>query len=105
VEFPTPDRDARREIWQRVASAIWGAGVAASLDAALDGLAEREVTGAQIKNACLSAAFTVRRSGGKPTRKILAHALGRELAKDGQGLSQRALTSLAGTESGAANDA
>jgi adenylate kinase family enzyme len=96
VEFPTPDRAARREIWQRVAAAMWGPRIAASLAGSLDGLAEREVTGAQIKNACLSAAFASRRRGGKPTRTILAHALARELTKDGQGISQRALATLAG---------
>ena len=95
VEFPKPDRAARREIWRRVTAALWGARTASSLSKVLDELAAREMTGAQIKNACLSAAFASRRAGGRPTRSILAHALARELAKDGQGLSERALASLA----------
>jgi SpoVK/Ycf46/Vps4 family AAA+-type ATPase len=97
VEFPKPDRTARRAIWQRVTAGLWNARVATALAPALDELAEHEVTGAQIKNACLSAAFTARRSGRRPTRAILALALARELAKDGQGISARALAKLSGS--------
>jgi adenylate kinase family enzyme len=96
VEFPKPDRAARRAIWERVAAALWSTRVATALGPALDELAEHEVTGAQIKHACLSAAFTARRNGRRPTRHVLALALARELTKDGQGISERALAKLAG---------
>ncbi len=95
VEFPKPDRAARRTIWGRVAEGIWGRETAVLLAPALDALSDPDTTGAQIKNASLSAAFAARRLGGI-TRALLAQALGRELAKDGQGVSERVLAQLAG---------
>jgi adenylate kinase family enzyme len=94
VEFPKPDRTARREIWGRVVAGVWGPNTASTLSAALDALSDHDATGAQIKNACLTAAFAARQQRGKVSRPMLARGLARELAKDGQGLSERALANL-----------
>jgi len=96
VEFPQPDHAARHDIWTRVISAMWGPRRVPPLAAAIDALSAHEASGAQIKNACLSAAFVARRAGSAVTRPMLARAFSRELAKDGSGLSERALAALAG---------
>ncbi|KAF0813711.1 ATP-dependent zinc metalloprotease FtsH [Andreprevotia sp. IGB-42] len=96
VEFSRPDEAARLAIWQRTLTALFGAGQVKTLKAALQRLAAVESTGAQIKSAALSALFAARRAGASPTLALLADALARELAKDGNGLSARELIALVG---------
>jgi hypothetical protein len=48
-----------------------------------------EVTGAEIKNACLGAVFSARRAGEELGRVHLLQALARELTKAGRSLSER----------------
>lgn len=94
VEFPRPDPAARRAIWQRVAAGLFGADALCADD--LDRLARLDATGAQIKNAALSAAFVARRTGAPPDTPLFGRMLARELAKDGAGLSQRDLDAMLG---------
>ena len=92
VEFPRPDQNARRAIWGRVVAALFGIDVLGAND--LDRLSRLEATGAQIKNAALSAVFAARRAGSPPDTRLLGRMLARELAKDGSGLSQRDLDAM-----------
>jgi hypothetical protein len=94
VEFPRPDPAARRAIWQRVVAGLFGADALRADD--IDRLARLDATGAQIKNAALSAAFVARRAGGPPDARLFGRMLARELAKDGAGLSQRDLDAMLG---------
>jgi len=54
-------------------------------------VARIEASGAQIKNAALSAAFTARRRECAVDATLLGAMLARELAKDGAGMSAREL--------------
>ncbi|MFO1302108.1 MAG: ATP-binding protein [Burkholderiales bacterium] len=91
LEFPRPDAAARAEIWRRLVDAIWGKAAMRALACDLPRIAAIDATGAQLKNACLSAAFVARRRGEPIRARVLVEALDRELAKDGQGLSPREL--------------
>jgi len=96
VDFPRPDAPARREIWKHVVRGLFGPERAEHLDADLARVSTLESTGAQIKNAALSALFTTRRQGLEPGAALLGRALARELAKDGAGLSERDLDAVLG---------
>jgi hypothetical protein len=91
VEFKMPDADARLAIWTRAALALFGPLCAESQEA-LRRLARIQASGAQIKNAALSAAFAARRRQRAPDVELLFGALARELAKDGASISARELT-------------
>jgi SpoVK/Ycf46/Vps4 family AAA+-type ATPase len=97
VDFPRPDAPARREIWSRVVGALFGPKQAAELSADLARVSAIESTGAQIKNAALSALFASRRTGAPPDAQLFGRMLARELAKDGAGLSERELETVLGT--------
>lgn len=99
VDFAKPDTEARTEIWRKVLAALFGNEVCQALSDKLVPLAMLEASGAQIKNAALSAAFAARRAGRAPDLTLLAHMLARELAKDGCGLSARELAEFAGERS------
>ena len=92
VDFPMPDAAARAAIWTRTAQALFGAPLEPSLRDAVARVARLEASGAQIKNAALSAAFAARRLRRAPDTALLGEMLGRELAKDGAGMSARELT-------------
>jgi SpoVK/Ycf46/Vps4 family AAA+-type ATPase len=92
VEFPRPDQQARRAIWQRVIAGLVAPHALTACD--LDRLARLDATGAQIKNAALSAVFAARRAGTPPDTRLLGRMLARELGKDGAGLSQRDLDAM-----------
>ena len=92
VEFTRPDAAARAAIWQRVLSAVFPA----ARDIRIDQLATLQATGAQIKQATLSAAFAVRRLRCEPDTLLLAQMLAREMSKDGGGLSARELAAALG---------
>jgi len=91
IEFNRPDVAAREAIWMRVAHALFGESFVATNRAELLRVARIEATGAQIKNAALSAAFSARRTQAVPNAALLGQMLARELAKDGAGLSAREL--------------
>jgi hypothetical protein len=92
VDFQMPDAAARVAIWTRAAQALFGASQP-SLREAVTRVARIEASGAQIKNAALSAAFAARRLKRAPDAALLGEMLGRELAKDGAGMSARELAS------------
>lgn len=94
VDFPRPDVSARLLIWNSTARALFGPEQATLLEGDLKRVATIEASGAQIKNAALSALFSSRRSGRTPDARLLGNALARELAKDGAGLSERDLDDL-----------
>jgi hypothetical protein len=94
VEFPRPDDEARRQIWLRVVTALFGAAEVQRLGDELRRVAAIEATGAQIKNAALSALFSARRSQEPASARLFGDMLARELTKDGGGLSSRELDAL-----------
>jgi ATPase family associated with various cellular activities (AAA) len=76
VEFPFPDADLRRRIWQRsfppeapVGDLDWGA------------LARLEITGGNIRNIALNAAFLAARDDSQIGLEHIVHAARREYAK------------------------
>jgi hypothetical protein len=87
-----PDAGARAAIWTRTAQALFGKPLAPALRDALARVARVPSSGAQIKNAALSAAFAARRLRRAPDAALLGDMLGRELAKDGAGMSARELS-------------
>jgi AAA+ superfamily predicted ATPase len=90
VEFPRPDGGQRRDLWGRLVQALAGADRAAALGRTLDALAtDVELTGAQIKNCVLAAAFAARRDAAPVDTRHLIRGLERELIKDGRALSDR----------------
>ena len=96
VEFARPDENARCAIWHRVAGAVFG--TAAPGAGELARLARLDCTGAQIKNAALSAVFAARRLGVAPDKLLIGRMLARELAKDGAGISARDLDDALGVD-------
>nr|HEX4314505.1 ATP-binding protein [Kofleriaceae bacterium] len=91
IEFPAPGAAERREIWSRLVGELSGADAATRLAADVDQLAQVvEVTGAQIKQAVLTAQFAARRDGSPLARAHLVRGLERELGKDGRTLDARA---------------
>jgi adenylate kinase family enzyme len=93
IDFQLPDAAARQAIWRRAARALFGRPDGAEVDDAIARVARLEASGAQIKNAALSAAFASRRERRSPDAALFGRMLARELAKDGAGLSARELTS------------
>lgn len=87
LEFRTPVRAERRRLWEKMIAALCGAAQAARLKPRLDALAEIEATGAQIKNAVLSAHFAASRDGKAIDLSHLVSGIDREFRKEGYGLS------------------
>jgi hypothetical protein len=79
VEFPMPDRDARKQIWRSVFPAATPTG---ELD--VDFLAEFDLAGGSIKNAALTAAFLAAEDDEPVGMTHLVQALRRELEKTGR---------------------
>jgi adenylate kinase family enzyme len=94
VDFPKPDRAARAQIWHRAVDALFPPAQAEAMAADLLRIARAEATGAQIKNAALSALFAARHAQVAPSAKLLGEMLARELAKEGAGMSLRELDAL-----------
>jgi len=76
VDFPFPDADSRRRIWQRVFPA---AAELSELD--YDWLARLEVAGGSIRNVALNAAFLAANEPGPIGMPHLIHATRREYSK------------------------
>ncbi|HTE35804.1 MAG TPA: ATP-binding protein [Reyranella sp.] len=94
VDFAKPGPEAREQIWRKAVAALFPRAEARRLDKDLARVARIEATGGLIKNAALSALFASRRSGARPTARLLGEMLARELAKEGAALSGTELDSL-----------
>lgn len=84
VHFPFPDEASRRRIW----SGIWPSETPLDDSVDLDFLAHRfKLSGGNIKNIALAAAFLTAEDGGAVTMAQLLHATRREYQKMGKALS------------------
>jgi len=92
LDFPRPDPEQRKALWLR-ALAVFTED--ATPPAALDHLASLDLTGAQIKNATLAAAFAAKAERAPLSAAHLLRGLERELNKDGRYLSPRERERLA----------
>ena len=92
VEFPRPDADSRSELWQRLLPPR--APVDPALDVRFLGNAV-SLTGGGIRNAALHAAYLAAGAGEPIGLAHIAHAIWRELAKEGRELDQQDLGALA----------
>jgi len=92
VEFPRPDALSRAELWRRLLPPR------APLDAAVDPVFLGNavaLTGGGIRNAALHAAYLAAGQGGPIGLPHIAHALWRELAKEGREIAVQDLGLLA----------
>jgi len=81
IDFPLPTAEDRRRIWGQ----IWPDSAPYTLEPALDVIAQRfEITGGNIRNIALAAAFLAAEDAGSITTKHLRHALRREYQKLGK---------------------
>jgi hypothetical protein len=80
IDFPTPGPVERRRLWERIRQS------AAPLDDSLDlePLAAIELTGGEIRNCCLTAAYRAAAQGGSIDMETLMRATALELAKKGK---------------------
>ncbi|HEY7619498.1 MAG TPA: ATP-binding protein, partial [Solirubrobacteraceae bacterium] len=82
VHFPYPGEADRRRIWERA----WPAAVPLAADLDLAAMArEHRLTGGNIKNVALGAAYLAAADGRRVTVEHLRHALWREFQKLGKG--------------------
>jgi AAA+ superfamily predicted ATPase len=85
VHFPFPDEASRRRIW----ASIWPANTPVADDVDFDLLAARfKLSGGNIKNIALAAAFLAAEDGSSVTMAHLLHATRREYQKMGKVLSK-----------------
>jgi AAA+ superfamily predicted ATPase len=81
VEFPFPKEKDRRRIWEK----IWPEATPRSPDIDVDFLSRRfEISGANIRNIALAAAFLAAEDGGPVSMNHLLHAVRREYQKMGK---------------------
>ena len=91
VHFPFPDEDSRRRIW----AGIWPARTPLAPETDMDRLARRfKLSGGNIKNVALAAAFLAAGDGNLVTMEHLIHATRREYQKMGKVLSKTELEGL-----------
>jgi ABC-type dipeptide/oligopeptide/nickel transport system ATPase subunit len=84
VHFPSPDEDSRRQIW----AGIWTAQVPLAEDINLDFVAQQfKLSGGNIKNIALAAAFLAAADGGVVTMDHILQATRREYQKLGKMLT------------------
>jgi ATP-dependent 26S proteasome regulatory subunit len=84
IHFPFPDETSRRRIW----AGIWPRATPLAADVDLDFLARQfRLTGGNIKNIALAAAFLAAADGGGVTMAHLHHAVRREYQKLGKTLT------------------
>lgn len=89
-EFRRPDVAQRRTIWRRILGEMLGPELLRGLESTIVVLAEVvELSGAQIKNAVLAAVFAARRLRRSVGIEEIMRGIGRELSKEGRGLSDR----------------
>jgi AAA+ superfamily predicted ATPase len=90
VHFPFPDEAGRRRVW----AGIWPAETPLAADVELDFLARQfKLSGGNIKNVALAAAFLAAGDGGRVTMPHLLQATRREYQKMGKVLSETELNS------------
>ena len=88
VHFPFPDEVSRRRIWD----GIWPAETPLAADVDLDLLANQfKLSGGNIKNIALGAAFLAATDGGAVSMTHLLHATRREYQKMGKALTEAEL--------------
>jgi SpoVK/Ycf46/Vps4 family AAA+-type ATPase len=93
VNFPFPDEESRRRIWQ----GIWPKDISLSRDIDLAFLASQyKLSGGEIRNIALSAAFLATSNGGVMKMEHLLHAAQREYQKMGKSLPDMRLLSSEG---------
>ena len=92
VDFPRPDAAARTRLWRRLLPP--GAPGSAQMDVAFLGRAVN-LTGGNIRNAALHAAYLAAGDGRRITLPHIALSVWRELGKDGRELSPSDLGALA----------
>jgi SpoVK/Ycf46/Vps4 family AAA+-type ATPase len=92
VDFPRPDAEARRRLWRRLLPPR--APGSAQVDVAFLGRSVN-LTGGNIRNAALHAAYLAAGDGQRITLPHIALSVWRELGKDGRELSQSDLGALA----------
>lgn len=92
VEFPRPDACSRAELWRRLLPPR--APLAPEVDPAFLGNAV-PLTGGGIRNAALHAAYLAAGSGSTIGLPHIAHAIWRELAKEGREIATQDLGALA----------
>ena len=85
INFPFPDEADRRRIW----SGIWPAGISFANNVDFDVLARQfKLSGGNIKNVALAAAFLAAADGGIVNMSHLLHAIRREFQKLGKVLTE-----------------
>jgi hypothetical protein len=90
LDFPRPSARERLGIWRRIVRELGGEEPAAELDSTLERVAEvLEMSGAQIKLAMLASRFSAQRAGEPLSLRHLYHGIGRELAKEGRGITPK----------------
>jgi len=87
LEFRKPTADERRELWAKMVGGLCGEDRARALRAKLGPISEIEATGAQIKNAVLSAHFAALRDRRPVGLAHLVAGIDREFRKEGYGLA------------------
>ncbi len=91
LEFPKPDAVQRLQIWKKIIGEMTDNKTLAQLETELVKLSTlMEITGAQIKQAVLSALFMARREKTSINITHILAGLERELAKEGRGLGKQA---------------
>jgi ATP-dependent 26S proteasome regulatory subunit len=81
VEFPFPREGERRLIWEK----IWPSQAPRRADLPLERMANRfEISGGNIKNIALAAAFLAAHDGGEIATRHLLRAIRREYQKMGK---------------------
>lgn len=89
VHFPFPDEQSRRKIWER----IWPKQTPLAADVDPRVLAEQyKLSGGNIRNVALAAAFLAAETGGPVTMAHVIHATRREYQKLGKQISEAELT-------------
>ena len=93
IEFPFPNQQQRRQIWEK----IWPDTTPRSPDLDVDFLARRfEITGANIRNIALAAAFLAADNGSILSMVHLMQAIRREYQKMGKILMEEEFDRYAG---------
>jgi ATP-dependent 26S proteasome regulatory subunit len=99
VEFPFPNAEDRRRIWQ----GVWPAQTPCDPALDIDVLARRfEITGGSIRNIALAAAFLAAADGNVVTMDHLIHATKREFQKMGKVVTEGEFRDAAGSRAPAA---
>lgn len=91
IDLPFPDAEHRHQIW----AGIWPEGTPRDRDVDLGALAQRfEMTGGNIRNVALAAAFLAAEEGAVVKMSHLLHATQREYQKTGKLLRERDVAEL-----------